>query len=76
MKFSRIMDAIFLLVGVLTILEFIYVRGMFTWFIAVVATIIAGAIEIFYSLKEKQFMKAALVLLSVVALCMGYFVLG
>ena len=69
-------EYLFLLVGVLTILEFVYVRGMFTWLIAVAAVITVGLINIAYQLKGKAWSSAALYLITMTALCMGYFLLA
>ena len=66
----------FLVVGLLTVLEFVFVRGMFTWLICVAATVLVGALNIFVSIKEKDLMQAALYALCVVSLCMGYLVLA
>lgn len=65
---------VFLVVGLLTVLEFVFIRGMFTWLICVAATVIVGAMNIIVSIKGKDFMQAALYTLCVVALCMGYLV--
>lgn len=68
--------AVFLIVGALTVLEFLFVRGMFTWMIAVAATVCAGLWNIVLALMDRRYMDAALFLLCSVALCMGYFVIG
>ena len=66
----------FLVVGVITILEVVFIRGMLTWLMGVAATIFVGSLNIIFSLKDKEFMQATLYLLTMVALCMGYFVLA
>ena len=76
MKSSKILQFLFLVVGVLTALEFIFIRGMFSWLIAVVATVVVGVLNVSASLKNKELLLAALYILSTVALCMGYFVLA
>lgn len=76
MKSSKILQILFLVVGVLTALEFIFIRGMFSWLIAVVATVVVGVLNVSASLKNKELLLAALYILSTVALCMGYFVLA
>lgn len=68
-KYSQIT---FLVIGTLTALEFIFIRGMFTWLIAVAAMVIVGGINVIISMKHKEPLQAALYLLSTVALCMGY----
>ncbi len=66
----------FLIVGFLTVLEFIFIRGMFTWLIAVAATIVMGAINIGISLKSREWVLSFLFCLATIALSMGYFVIA
>lgn len=75
MKVNKTLEILFLIVGLLTALEFIFVRGMFTWLIAVAAVIAIGTLNIVFKLKHKEWLSACLYLLSSIALCMGYFVL-
>ena len=75
MNLSKNFQIAFLIVGVLTALEFIFIRGMFTWLIAVVAIIIVGFLNIIINIKYKEWLQATLYLLSTIAFCMGYFVL-
>lgn len=76
MKFKKSLEVLFLVVGILAVLEFICIRGMFTWFIAVAAVIIIGTLNIIVSLKYKEWLQACLYMLSIIALCMGYYVIG
>lgn len=64
----------FLAVGALTILEFVFVQGMFTFLIAVGACILVGGANIAVCCKERNWMQALLYLVSTAALCMGYLV--
>lgn len=75
MKNSNYFRLSFLIVGTLTILEFIFVRGMFTWLIAVTAVTIVGIMNMFMSIKDNDWAEAGLYLLATVALCMGYLVI-
>lgn len=75
MKLIKPFQIAFLVIGALTILEFIFVRGMFTWLIAVGAIIIVGILNIIINIKYKEWLQAVLYALSTVAFCMGYFVL-
>lgn len=75
-KGREVARILFLVVGTLTVLEFVFVRGMFTWLIAVAATLCAGIWNIVLALIDKRWSDAALFLLCSVALCMGYFVVG
>lgn len=76
MKAGKVLPVVFLIVGCLTMLEFLLVRGMFTWLIAVAATGLAGLANLVLCVKEGRWMDAGLYLLCSVALCMGYFVIG
>lgn len=75
MKSIKYFQIAFLIVGFLTILEFILVRGMFTWFIAVATTVLVGGLNIIINIKYREWLQACLYTLSTVALCMGYLVL-
>jgi predicted membrane channel-forming protein YqfA (hemolysin III family) len=75
MKAAKYFQITFLVVGTLTALEFIFVRGMFTWLIAVTAMIVVGSLNVIINIKHKEWLQASLYILSTIALCMGYFVL-
>lgn len=62
----------YLVVGSLTVLEFLFVRGVFTWLIAISAITVLGIVNVFASIKDHDVMEAALYVLSTIALCMGY----
>lgn len=62
----------YLVVGSLTVLEFLFVRGVFTWLIAISAITVLGIVNVFSSIKDHDVMEAALYVLSTIALCMGY----
>lgn len=76
MKNSKYLQISFLVVGALTMLEFIFIRGMFTWLIAVAAIVVVGVLNIIASINKQELLLAALYALSTAALCMGYFVLA
>ncbi len=71
-KLQNTLQIAFLIIGVLTALEFIFVKGLFTWLIAVGATAIVGLANVFMALKNKEWIQACFYLLLIVALCMGY----
>lgn len=73
MKLKKAAFIAFLIVGIITVLEFVFVRGMFTWLIVVIATAVVGIVNIVISLKDKEWLQALLFLLASIALCMGYF---
>ena len=75
MKNIKYLQFAFLFVGVLAALEFILVRGMFTWIIAVAAVIVVGGLNIIMSIKHKKWLQALHYTLTTVALSMGYFVI-
>ena len=75
-KASKIFDLLFLIVAILSLIEFIFIRGMFTWLIAVFALLLIGLIQIVFCIKNKAFYKAALVALVVITICSGYFIVA
>lgn len=76
MKFKKIFEVLFFIVGVLTVLETIYVQGMFTWLIMCVLTIATGLINIVWEIKDKNYSNAFHFALTTVALNLGYMVIG
>ncbi len=75
MKPKNNLQIAFLIVGTLAALEFIFVRGLFTWLLAVGAVILVGGLNILLGLKNKEWMQVGFYLLLTVSLCMGYFAL-
>ncbi len=73
MKKNNALQITFLVVGTLTALEFIFVQGLFTWLMAVGATVIVGSVNIIMSIRNKQWLEVWTFALLIVALCMGYF---
>ena len=67
---------IFLAVGVLTVLEFVFVRGMFTWLLMVAAVVVVGMINVVLCMSERKVLQALNFLLCMTALCMGYLTLA
>ena len=76
MKIAKYFQIAFLVVGALTALEFIFLRGLFTWLIAVTAVIVVGSLNVIINIKDKEWLQASLYILSTIALCMGYFTLA
>lgn len=62
----------FLLIAVLTILEYLFVTGMFTSFIVMGLVWLAGLVNLIYALKDKDYTAAGLYLVCTIALNMGY----
>lgn len=75
-KFNRGAQAAFLAAGALTVLEFIFIRGMFTWLIAVALVTILGALNIVLSCRDREWRTAFHYVLTTVALTMGYLTLA
>ena len=72
MNFKKIAEIAFLVVGFLTVLEFVLLQGMFTWLMVVISTMVVGLVNIILCLKDKEWNKSLLYLLCSIALCMGY----
>ena len=75
MKKKQLPEILFLIIGVLVVFEFAFIRGMFTWLIAVAAVVLVGGYNIIMKWRDKEWLYACLYLLTVVALCMGYLTL-
>lgn len=67
------MKVLFLLIGTITILEYLLVRGMFTWLIVATASVVMGAINVVWEIKDRNYLESLLYVLATVALLMGYF---
>ena len=76
MRVAKYFQIAFLVVETLTALEFIFLRGMFTWLIVVTAVIVVGSLNVIINIKDKEWLQASLYILSTIALCMGYFTLA
>ena len=72
-KKNIFLKVLFLIVGFLAVLEFTIIRGMFTWIIAVAAVILTGIINVINSFRNSNYLDAALYILCVTGICMGYF---
>lgn len=66
----------YLIIGFLTVLEFCFVRGMFTWLLMVTLVGVLGAANVLLACLEHRWMEGAFCILTAVALCMGYLVLA
>ncbi len=74
-KADKFFSVLFLVVGAATVCEFLFVRGLFTSFIAMAAVALAGLVNIALALLAKCVRTALLYALCTVALCMGYIAL-
>ena len=76
MQKEKFCALLFLAVGIVTVWEFVFVQGMFTWLPMVTLVILSGGINVILALRRSDWIGAALFTLCVVALCMGYFTLA
>lgn len=75
-KTEKIAAVIFLVVGVMTVLEYVLIQGMFTAPLMIAISIIAGVVNIVIALIHKKYMNTLFYILLTVALNMGYFMIG
>lgn len=69
---KKTLNIIFIIVSILTILEFCFICGTFTGPIMMILTLIAGAANLIYSALNKHTNEAVLYVICTIALCMGY----
>lgn len=74
-KLENIAEISFLIIGFITVLEYMLVRGLFTAFIMMALSVIAGVINCLLALVYKKYMNFLFFLLLTIALNMGYIVL-
>lgn len=72
---QNICSILFLIVGGITVLEFLFIQGMFTSLIVMFAVFVLGIVNIILSLKNQQYVSALHYVLTSIALCMGYITL-
>ena len=68
----NIFKVLFIVIGIATILEYIFITGMFTWLIAATGSIIIGTINIIWEVKNKKYLDGLVYAIATVALIMGY----
>lgn len=71
-KFKLVSQIVYLIISILTILEFIFVKGLFTSFIVMGLVIIFGIINAILEIKEKNIIYSLNYIFMSIALCMGY----
>lgn len=76
MAIERLSKILLIIVGILTILEFVFVKGFFTWIIMVALVVIVGLMNVILRIKDKKILDALLTLILCISLCMGYFSLA
>ena len=75
-KISKIFDVLFIIISILCLCEFIFIRGMFSWLLSFIAIILFGIIQVILCLVNKSYYKAILTALLVISICSGYLVLA
>lgn len=69
---KRLFKILFLVIALFTILEYLYIAGLFTAPIMMIASMAIGLINILFCIKDKSYHDALLYLTATIALNMGY----
>lgn len=69
---QKFLNILFLIIAVLTMLEYYFICGIFTGTIMLTASLLSGLANLFYSASHKRFNEAILYGISSAALCIGY----
>lgn len=72
MNIKIISKVLFLLVGLATIYEYLFVSGMFTGPLMMGMSVIAGSLNILIECKDKDYLNVGLYLVATASLCAGY----
>ncbi len=75
-KAEKIIGIIFIIVSVLALGEFLFVRGMFTWLMAMGAVVITGIPAIITAIINKNYRLAITDAMFITSLAAGYMFLG
>jgi hypothetical protein len=71
-RFGKVFKILFIIVSILTVLEYMFVTGMFTSVLCLMLVDIVGVVNVIVSLKEKKFNEAFLYLIASIGISMGY----
>ena len=71
-RFGKIFKILFIIVSILTVLEYMFVTGMLTSVLCLMLVDIVGIVNVIVSLKEKKFNEAFLYLIASIGISMGY----
>ena len=71
-RFGKVFKILFIIVSILTVLEYMFVTGMFTSVLCLMLVDIVGVVNVIVSLKEKIFNEAFLYLIASISISMGY----
>lgn len=69
---QKILNILFIVIAVLTLVEYWFILGMFTGIIMLIAVLVIGIVNVIYSALHKRFYEAILYALCTLALCSGY----
>ena len=67
-----IFNYIFAIIAILSLLELIFVRGMFSWILSFSLVLIFGIINIIFNIFMKNILNIFLTLLIILSICGGY----
>lgn len=68
----NVFKVLYLIIGTATILEYIFITGMFTWLIVTTASVTIGSVNVIWEIKNKKYLDSLLYVMATVALVMGY----
>ena len=71
-RFGKVFKILFIIVSILTVLEYMFVTGMFTSVLCLMLVDIVGVVNVIVSLKEKKFNEDFLYLIASIGISMGY----
>ena len=71
-RFGKVFKILFIIVSIRTVLEYMFVTGMFTSVLCLMLVDIVGVVNVSVSLKEKKFNEAFLYLIASIGISMGY----
>ena len=71
-RFGKVFKILFIIVSILTVLEYMFVTGMFTSVLCLMLVDIVGVVNVIVSLKEKKFNEVFLYLIASIGISMGY----
>lgn len=74
-QIKKILAVLFLFVGGISVLEFLFIQGMFTSLMVMLAVAVFGLSNITFSLIQRQYIQGLHYALTSVALCMPYVLL-
>lgn len=69
---KQFFSIIFIIIGILTILEFLFIQGMFTGPFMLFLVAISGIINFVLEVKDRNYIYSVIYLISTAGLSMGY----